>query len=550
MSFGQMLDGPETIVYDSTDNCYFVSNIFGHVVKIDELGNYSYFFTNCTSPYGMTIVDRVLYVNCNQGSEGGVVGIDIETEQEVFHVLNSGWYHPPNSPSVLNGLTADKSGYLYTAYTAAGVIMKIDIATSTYDILTSGVALPNAVYYDDRYNRLLVTSDVWWTPVYQVDLGTLSITPATTTTGQFSGIAEDAMHNYYISFFNYSYIYRFDDAFSNPVQIVTNISGPEGICFDNFHSQLCIPVLLSDRVDFVPMEVDAWCSGGTSYGWAPLEVQFTGESIFNITEWHWDFGDGSTSDEQSPLHVYEIPGLYYVELEVVTETEDIIRHVFPRKVYNLADTIWADDIDIAIEDPDAGYEFDVTVYAKNSVPLYRFQIPVEYSGDLALTYNSYSVTGCRSEEFEVVSADVDAEDKRILFELRPQEIGLKYIAPGSGPVLKLRFTANGVIGIETAIDVDGYLPSTTPRFYGHNYDFSPAVNNGLVRNLASCGDVDSDGKIDLLDIVYLIDHKFKGEQAPLYMIASDVNRDGFVDILDIVYLIDHKFKGGPGPCDE
>ena len=42
------------------------------------------------------------------------------------------------------------------------------------------------------------------------------------------------------------------------------------------------------------------------------KVSFADESIGNITRWKWDFGDGTTSDEQHPIHVYEEPSVYYV----------------------------------------------------------------------------------------------------------------------------------------------------------------------------------------------------------------------------------------------
>ena len=42
------------------------------------------------------------------------------------------------------------------------------------------------------------------------------------------------------------------------------------------------------------------------------KVAFKDESIGQITEWKWDFGDGSTSNERNPIHVYKNPGVYYV----------------------------------------------------------------------------------------------------------------------------------------------------------------------------------------------------------------------------------------------
>lgn len=46
-------------------------------------------------------------------------------------------------------------------------------------------------------------------------------------------------------------------------------------------------------------------------------VAFQDESIGEISRWRWDFGDGTTSEEQHPLHRYSAPGVHYnVTLEV------------------------------------------------------------------------------------------------------------------------------------------------------------------------------------------------------------------------------------------
>lgn len=47
-------------------------------------------------------------------------------------------------------------------------------------------------------------------------------------------------------------------------------------------------------------------------------IEFKDESHGRITSWKWEFGDGETSNEQNPVHVYKKPGVYYV---VVLEVE-------------------------------------------------------------------------------------------------------------------------------------------------------------------------------------------------------------------------------------
>ncbi len=52
-----------------------------------------------------------------------------------------------------------------------------------------------------------------------------------------------------------------------------------------------------------------------SEGYAPLTVQFTDQSQ-NANGWSWDFGDGTSSTEQNPIHTYSATGAYSVSLTV------------------------------------------------------------------------------------------------------------------------------------------------------------------------------------------------------------------------------------------
>jgi PKD repeat protein len=88
-------------------------------------------------------------------------------------------------------------------------------------------------------------------------------------------------------------------------------------------------------------------------GHSPLMVSFTDTSFYTditgyppLNSWSWNFGDGITSDQQNPDHMYQNPGRYNVTLTVSnsvdsdSKTKDFIVVVpvkssptVPKKVY-------------------------------------------------------------------------------------------------------------------------------------------------------------------------------------------------------------------------
>jgi PKD repeat protein len=45
-------------------------------------------------------------------------------------------------------------------------------------------------------------------------------------------------------------------------------------------------------------------------------IQFYDNSVGEITKWHWDFGDGTTSEEQNPVHQYKSSNAWTVVLTI------------------------------------------------------------------------------------------------------------------------------------------------------------------------------------------------------------------------------------------
>ncbi len=72
-------------------------------------------------------------------------------------------------------------------------------------------------------------------------------------------------------------------------------------------------------VNAPPAPVASFTPDVTS-GDAPLTVNFTDASTNTPTSWAWDFGDGNTSINQNPQHIFTTPGTYTVTLTATNAT--------------------------------------------------------------------------------------------------------------------------------------------------------------------------------------------------------------------------------------
>jgi len=93
------------------------------------------------------------------------------------------------------------------------------------------------------------------------------------------------------------------------------INGADSTCIDT-HTET---IVVEDNS--MNCQANFWwhhnCQSGN-----PLEIKFVNNSYTYgpITEFAWNFGDGTTSNEEDPIHVYTDYGLYDVNLAIVTES--------------------------------------------------------------------------------------------------------------------------------------------------------------------------------------------------------------------------------------
>jgi hypothetical protein len=79
------------------------------------------------------------------------------------------------------------------------------------------------------------------------------------------------------------------------------------------------------------------------------------------------------------------------------------------------------------------------------------------------------------------------------------------------------------------------------------HDEESSWSNSLSVTIYLAGDCNSDGIINVGDVVFLINYLFRGGQAPEPLEVGDTNSDGEVNLGDVVYLINYLYRGGSPP---
>jgi len=88
---------------------------------------------------------------------------------------------------------------------------------------------------------------------------------------------------------------------------------------DGLTSTKTITIVAEEEPNVSPMAIG---SSNVTSGEAPLTVNFSGNQSTDdkgITSYHWDFKDGTTSNEINPSHTFQTPGVYLIEFTVTDE---------------------------------------------------------------------------------------------------------------------------------------------------------------------------------------------------------------------------------------
>jgi len=165
-------------------------------------------------------------------------------------------------------------------------------------------------------------------------------------------------------------------------------------------------------------------TSNTTTGPVPLVVGFTSHSIGVAETWNWSFGDGSYSEEESPVHTYTADGAYTVSL-LETNSACQINTVVKKgyiSVETLKPIFFADftvsptngttPLVVQCTDKSTGnptryyYNFGDGVNMPGPNPIHTYRFPGTYSITLTITkYNSTtnSIMGVSTTKTDVVT---------------------------------------------------------------------------------------------------------------------------------------------------
>jgi len=125
-------------------------------------------------------------------------------------------------------------------------------------------------------------------------------------------------------------------------------------------------------------------SASSRTGTLPRSVSFRSRSSGSIVSWLWDFGDGTTSTIERPIHVYTQPGNYTVKLTVTDVNNVSVTETKPNFVRAVVYEVSIDNVDY----PKTHYGSKTLLFRK------ELEVPQE-----ELRYARMLYTGCDSAHY-------------------------------------------------------------------------------------------------------------------------------------------------------
>lgn len=266
-------------------------------------------------------------------------------------------------------------------------------------------------------------------------------------------------------------------------------------------------------------------------GFVPLNVQFTDLSSGAITTRTWNFGDGNSSAEVNPSHLYSNAGVYTVSLAIngpggdasLLRSNFITVSVVPSSttVMRVAPTTAMANV---------GTPMTVSVDISNVTNLGSFEFVLAYNPSLvqvqAVSLAEFPGTTGRS--FGPVGPTINNTAGTVSF--GAMSLGGSPAGPnGSGRLAYIRL-------LPLTAGTSGLHLSGTQVSDIQSNPLSLVTQDGSVSISANKGDFDGDSDIDILDVQSVAYRWGTHTGDALYSAIYDMDGDGDIDILDVQYV--------------
>lgn len=249
-----LLNNPESVVFDPYHNRYLVSNWAdgdGRIVQIDSNGIQSYFSTTLAGKFkiaGLYMFHDTLLAASGVAQNAGLSAFDLNTGDTLYHIVLP-------EVGLPNDITSDSNGIIYVTDYWDNKLYKIDNHVPSV-FISSNLTNPNGIYYDEQNHSLLILSVTGSnSPILAVDPEDAAIsTVVYTGFPGLDGITMDNDRNFYISTWGTDAVYKYGPEFNNPPELFS--SGhidPADIYFDKWNNILAVPNFSDNSVDFVPV---------------------------------------------------------------------------------------------------------------------------------------------------------------------------------------------------------------------------------------------------------------------------------------------------------
>lgn len=105
------------------------------------------------------------------------------------------------------------------------------------------------------------------------------------------------------------------------------------------------------------------------------------------------------------------------------------------------------------------------------------------------------------------------------------------------------FAANTLVSLSTSPNTGyvfvNWMSDGTEVSINNAFTYTmPAANTNLEAHFARIGDASYDGMVNVIDVVWLVNHITGATPAGFLMVAADINKDGFADAVDLVAMVD------------